>query len=272
VRALESADEAALDLFRLALFHEAMHAEAFAWTWQALGWPGPAIAPRRFAATSGPTPGAMRIAAGPAVLGSVAGDGFVFDNEKWAHRVAVGAFEIDRHPVTNRWFAAFVDAGGYDDPRWWPATRTEPPAPRAAMPRYWRRGPAGFEQRRFDRWIALAPDEPVVHVSAVEAEAFCRWAGRRLPTEAEWQRASACEDFAWGESVWEWTASRFEPFAGFVPDAYRDYSAPWFGTRRVLKGGSFATPPCLVDRRFRNFFEPWRGDVFAGFRTCARTA
>ena len=103
------------------------------------------------------------------------------------------------------------------------------------------------------------------HVSWNEAQAYCRWAGARLPTEAEWTYAA--RTMQWGE-VWEWTASTFAPFPGFGADPYADYSQPWFGTHKVLKGASFATPPRVVSAAFRNFYTPDRADVFAGFRTC----
>ena len=141
---------------------------------------------------------------------------------------------------------------------------------RQAIPRAGGGTRGTWETRWFDRWLPLDPDQPVIHLSAWEAEAYARWAGRRLPTAAEWEHAAASQPaFAWGRSVWEWTASTFTPYPGFAAGPYRDYSAPWFGDHRELRGGAFATHARLHDPRYRNFFQPDRNDVFAGFRTAA---
>jgi iron(II)-dependent oxidoreductase len=122
--------------------------------------------------------------------------------------------------------------------------------------------------RRFDRWMPIADDEPVRHVSWHDAMAYCEWAGRRLPTEAEWEYAALAGLENVGH-VWEWTASTFLPYPGFLRDPYKEYSEPWFGTHKVLRGSSFATPPGVAHPRFRNFYTPDRADIFVGFRTCA---
>jgi iron(II)-dependent oxidoreductase len=186
---------------------------------------------------------------------------------------------------------------------------------------YWRRAGGGWERRDFDRWVALEPHRPAIHVAWWEAEAFCRWARRRLPSEAEWEAAAAGEPdgrgglaprrrrYPWGDgaptpalanldlarrgcadvadhaggdsafgcrqmlgNVWEWTASDFQPYPGFEAGPYREYSQPWFGTHKVLRGGAFATRSRLARCAYRNFFTPDRRDVWAGFRTCALEA
>ena len=299
-----------LYFFRLALFHEDMHAEAAVYMAQALGIALPAewAFPGRPATETLP-PGldmASLAAAGAALeglvykppagrwtLGSAAGEGFVFDNELGAHPVALQAFEIDAAPVTWARYLPFVEAGGYQDARWWShegwlwvqeaaqrrslfSQRTGQGAAGEGpgLPRDLRRDEAVWFQRRFDRWMPLDLQGPAVHLSAYEADAWCRWAGRRLPSEAEWECAamtapsSAQPSFDWGR-VWEWTSSAFEPFPGFAPHPYRDYSAPWFGSRRVLRGASAATSPRLAHPKYRNFFTPERNDIFSGFRSCA---
>ncbi len=261
-------DDACTYFHRLALFHEDMHGEAFAWLRATLGWPAPdGLAPGTL-----PAGAPIGIAGGDVELGRDPGEpGFSFDNESPRRRARVAPFEIDAAPVMNGPFARFVEAGGYDDARWWPG---EAGAWRRrqsrARPERWRRSQAGaWQQRWFDRWIALDPDAAVIHVNAFEAEAFARWAGRRLPSAAEWERATAEPRFRWGRSVWEWTADAFQPHPGFVAGPYRDYSAPWFGDHRELRGGSFAAHDRLHHPKYRNFFTPDRSDVFAGFRTAA---
>ena len=229
------ASEDELYFFRLVALHEAMHAEAAAYMGEALGI--------RLALPQVPTPArpALTRIALPQQHFKVGSplEGFAFDNELLDHHVPLPAFQIDSQPVSWARFMPFVKAGGCQPrPGWAEAAARDPAA-------------------------------PAVHVSAIEAEGGCRWAGRRLPTEAEWECAAVqAPGFSWGE-VWEWTASTFEPYPEFTPHPYRDYSQPWFGSRRVLRGAAAATSPWLAHPRYRNFFEPQRSDIFAGFRSCA---
>jgi gamma-glutamyl hercynylcysteine S-oxide synthase len=298
---------------QLALFHEDMHAEAFLMTRQTLAYPRPAALPPPPADAAGPLSGDVVVPGGPFQLGASAGNGFVFDNEKWAHPVELRPFAIARAPVTLAQFEAFLDDGGYTRPEWWSTAgwRWREQAD-IRHPVYWaRRSSGGWARREFDRWLPLEPHRPMCHVNWYEAEAYYRWSGRRLPTEAEWERAALGTTapkrrFPWGEeaptahqanldglaggvvdvaaagggdgphgcrqligNVWEWTASPFLPYPGFAPDPYREYSAPWFGTHHVLRGGCWATRARMLRGTWRNFYRPERRDAWAGFRTCA---
>jgi iron(II)-dependent oxidoreductase len=300
---------------RLATFHEDMHAEAFAYTRQTFSYPRPHPAGARQGETdaAGPLPGDVVVPGGRFLLGARRGaEPFVFDNEQWAHPVELRPFAIARAPVTQAEFAAFVGEDGYRRRELWSEAGWEWRERAGALhPVYWQReGPGRWLRRDFDRWVPLGPHRPVLHVNWYEAEAYCRWAGRRLPTEAEWEAAAGGLDekrrFPWGDSppsaeranldgaavgcvdvaacaagdspygcrqmignVWEWTADDFRPYPGFEAGPYRDYSAPWFDTHKVLRGGCWLTRGRLLRNTWRNFYKPDRRDVWAGFRTCA---
>ena len=205
-------------------------------------------------------------------MGAQPGSGFVFDNEKWAHPVTVKPFRMAKAPVTNAEFAAFIEDRGYRRQELWSeAGWIWREAAQAEAPVYWKKQDGLWMQRAFDEWILLPPHQPVIHVNWFEADAWCRWAGRRLPAEVEWELAAHTAQrrgFHWGD-VWEWTGSSFRPYPGFAADPYVDYSAPWFGTHKVLRGASFATHARIKHLKYRNFYRPERDDIFSGFRSCA---
>ena len=262
-------DDASLYFHRLVLAHEDMHHEAALYTAQHLGiaidgWRQSALADAN---------GALSFEAGPWTLGH-GGRGFAFDNELGAHEVVLPATDIDRRAVRWTEFLPFVEAGGYRDARWWSAAgRAWLAADGREAPRYLRHEASGWQRWRDGAWGPLDLAEAACHLTLFEAEAWCRWAGRRLPSEAEWERAAVTrpDAFAWGD-VWEWTATAFAPYPGFVAHPYRDYSAPWFGSRTVLRGASFMTQPRMRHPRYRNFFVGDRNDVPAGFRSCRLAA
>ena len=313
--------ERALYFYELAIRHEDMHVEALTYMRETLAYPQPQGLGDHASAAAGGLSGDAQVPGGTWRLGATRREGFVFDNEKWAHEVELSTFRIARAPVTNREFAAFVEAGGYRVREYWSdAGWAWRDRLRAERPTYWQpKSDGAWAWRRYDRTEAVAPDAPVVFINWYEAEAWCRWARRRLPTEAEWEAAALGEPSAdgkslsgvkrpwpWGDTVptgehanlgfafdapldvaacpqgdsafgcrqmvgnvWEWTASDFTPFPGFAADPYEDYSRPWFGSRKVLRGGCWATSDRIGRPTYRNFFPPARNDIFGGFRTCA---
>jgi gamma-glutamyl hercynylcysteine S-oxide synthase len=246
-----AASDDELYFFRLVALHEAMHAEAAVYMTHSLGVPLPHDASYPVEPLGRRDP--IHIPAQRFKLGW-SGAGFAFDNEFRPMDVDLEAFEIDAQPVSWDRFLAFARADGYRRRDLWDAA-----------------GWAWLQEQGIPDHEAHAADPhgAATHLTAYEADAWCRWARRKLPTEAQWECAALADPrFSWGQA-WEWTASPFEPYPGFVPHPYRDYSAPWFGTRRVLRGACPATSPMLAHPRYRNFFEPQRNDILAGFRSCA---
>jgi iron(II)-dependent oxidoreductase len=298
-------------VYGLVISHENQHDETML---QALGLrsgppildTGAKLPPGRpgLAGTSVPVPG------GPFVLGvDAATEPHSLDNERPAHVVDVPGFRIGRVPVTNAEWRRFIDDGGYREPRWWSDRGwTHRQEAGLVAPKFWN---ADGTRTRFGHVEDVPPDEPVQHVTYFEAEAFAAWAGARLPTEVEWEKACAWDPvaqarrrFPWGASeptaalanldgdalrpapvgaypagasaygveqmlgdVWEWTSSPLQPWPGFTPMIYEQYTRPFFdGDYRVLRGGSWAVGSGIVRPSFRNWDHPIRRQIFSGVR------
>jgi len=246
---------------QLALYHQDMHNEAYAYMWQSLAYTWPletslsAVQYQQIYFE----PRYIDIPQSQFQLGSAPNSGFIFDNEKWQHEVRVPAFSISSHAVSNGDYLEFLRSVG--------DVKTHS---LEYQPAYWKKEGDLWFERFFDRWHELDLKAPVRHISAHNAEQYCLWKGVRLPTENELCLLMASPQANWLPSqLWEWTSSTFKPFEGFSSDPYQDYSAPWFdGKHRVLKGWSVFTPNYLRRPQFRNFYLPSRSDFFCGFRTC----
>jgi ergothioneine biosynthesis protein EgtB len=266
-----------LHFFRAALFYEELRHEQLLTVAQTLGVALPLQLPLPVRPRD-----PVLVPAGEWTLGASPG-GFAFGIEKWAHRVSVPEFEIDAQPVHWSQYIEFVDEGGYDREELWQPEGWRWLQEQAALDG--RRGPRHVEQigsaggavrqAFFGKPTRMSGSQGVMHVSWWEADAYARWAGRRLPTEVEWEMAAHVaqrQGFRWGD-VLEWTAGTLRPWEGFAPDAWAlgtvFEAAPHFGRARVLRGASFATPQRLVGAKLRRFALPDRDDAFVGFRTCS---
>ena len=246
--------------YRLALLHEDMHGEALQMTLKTLGLPLSNLGAVPVLPTGTLAEEDLVFEGGLFRLGTDPdADSFVFDNEEDAHDVELEAFVIAPQPVVRADYERFVRSDDYRNEKLW-----------SSAGRAWL-AERGRDAISLDRMGGAAGEQPAMHVSYFAAEAFCRWAGRRLPTETEWEFAAVRSPAFWASvgQVWEWTSSPFEPYPGFQAGPYREYSEPWFHTHQVLRGGSFATRRRLMTPRFRNFYLPDRNDMFVGFRTCA---
>jgi len=284
------------------LEHEEMHQETLAYMWHQLPYstkrkPRDYVTLTQAAHRIDPRDIA-RVPAGRAVMGTPPDEApFAWDNEQPSFSVDVPAFAVDVHNVTNAAFLEFVEAGGYREPKWWRdedwAWVTEEGI---AHPTFWVRQNGEWHWRGMFEPVPLPPDWPV-YVTWAEANAFVTWCGGRLPSEAEYVRASRgtgpgnCDFERWDpEPVgvrpasvsdygvrdlagngWEWTSDVFAPFTGFTPlPSYPEYSADFFdGSHFVLKGASPVTVRPLVRPGFRNWFRPRYPYVYATFR-CVR--
>ena len=238
-----------------------------------------------------PGPAAEPVSDGPEMVAVEAGSheigagppeqGFAYDNERPRQRVPVASFEIDRTPVTNGAYLEFVEKTGAEPPMYWE-----------------RDGEGGWQRTAMGRTETVDSSHPVIHVSWNEAAAFAMWAGKRLPSEGEWEAAAAgasreranldqlsfgtAPAGAYGDAasdvgavqmlgdVWEWTGSDFTAYPGFEAFPYPEYSEVFFGPEhKVLRGGAWATRRPVIRTSFRNWDLPERRQIFAGFR-CVR--
>ncbi|HET6830825.1 MAG TPA: SUMF1/EgtB/PvdO family nonheme iron enzyme [Solirubrobacterales bacterium] len=274
---IESDDRLLRDgfVYELLIAHEQQHNETMLQLLQMIPGYEPPLRASGAADPPPPGPKAIAIDGGSYEIGA-GPEGFAYDNERPRHEVEVAPFLIDRLPVTNADFAAFVAATG------------------SGPPLYWERdGAGGWVDTRFGLRRPVEPGAPVIHVDHRQASEFAAWAGKRLPTELEWEIAAAGSDPAaanldhaafgtrppaiasdhgavgmLGDS-WEWTATRFDAYPGFEPFPYREYSEEFYGRGYpVLRGGSWATRRNVIRISFRNWDLPERRQIFSGFR-CA---
>jgi ergothioneine biosynthesis protein EgtB len=299
LRALENGDldQAALDLVWLGLQHEQQHQELILMDIQHVLSQNPLGAayrtenapPRR---TPVDDPSWVRFDGGLVDVGH-GDESFAYDNEGPRHRVYLEDFELAAHPVSNAQWMEFLEDGGYDDPTLWLddawALLQEREDLRAPM--YWRRTGGQWLQFTLHGWEPLRIEDPAVHISYYEADAFARWSGQRLPTEFEWEHAARSvpmegnfvEDAHWypraGSSsdgrlaqifgdVWEWTQSAYAAYPGYrpAPGAVGEYNGKFMVNQYVLRGGCFATPRAHIRPTYRNFFHPYKRWHFGGMR------
>jgi len=217
---LSRGDDAKRDyLAQYAVFHHDMHNEAYTYTRQTLNYPQPNIGkPGHQLLNVGTLSGDVDIPGGNFMLGATQQDGFVFDNEKWAHTVEVAPFSISRAAVSNADYLKFVEASGYGNREYWDEQGWKwREQSKLSHPVYWRLDSAGWLIKQFDQWNPLPMIAAVIHVCWHEAQEYCRWARRRLPSEAEWEVAASAEPSADGKTLSD--TKRYFPWGNTEPQA-----------------------------------------------------
>ena len=293
--AIPRLEPAALELLELGVHHEQQHQELMLTDMLAAFAENP-LAPAVWPRTQetiqiAPPMGSARFPGGIAEIGH-AGAGFAFDCEGPRHRVLIEPYELAARPVTNGEWIRFIEAGGYAGSGHWASDGWDwVRANAVTAPLYWERDGDGVWLRYgLDGKRPVDPTEPVAHISWYEADAFARWAGARLPTEAEWEVAAAGLDPSTGNQldvpgpvrprpapagagqmfgdVWEWTSSPFTPYPGFrsAEGTVGEYNGKFMVNQFVLRGGSCATPRGHVRASYRNFFYPHQRWQFCGLR------
>lgn len=296
--------------------HQQMHLESLIWCRQTLGFQAPSYAKETEPSLTADAPGDAHIPAGTYRIGvpvpepDAKSANFSFDNERPGFEMDLDGFSISKTLVSMGDYLGFVEEGGYTASEWWSfgGNYWRRHFGREA-PVYWEKIDGEWTVRRFDRIVPLDPGAPMLHLSFWEAEAYCKWAGRRLPTEFEWEvaaRGPEARKFPWGSepagsshvamechpaatapvtaypegaspfgclqmigTAWEWTTSQYLPYPGFSVDMYAYMSTLQFGDHKTTKGGSCATSLTLPRNTFRQAIHPDRTDMFTGFRTCA---
>jgi len=291
---LAEIDHLPADLITLGLNHEQQHQELMLMDLTATFFENPLRPAVWKAETAAP-------AAMPAPLGwrdgreglveiGHEGGGFAFDNEGPRHKVWLHRHQLADRPVTNAEWQAFMAHGGYADPLLWLSDGWAwVQAEKVEAPLYWVKSEGGWQRFALDGLRPVNPVEPVCHISYYEADAYARWVGARLPTEAEWEAAAEELDPAAGNQldaagavrplpsdgsvqlfgdVWEWTGSAYLPYPGFRPaeGAVGEYNGKFMISQMVLRGGCCATPRGHVRPSYRNFFYPHQRWMYSGLR------
>lgn len=240
-------------VYEMLLAHELQHNETMLQLLQMVdGYESPLVEEAAAVEPVDEVPEMVAIGAGEYEIGAPE-RGFAYDNESPRHPVGLAAFEIDRAPVTNAAYIEFMEDTGAEPPLYWGPD-----------------GGGGWLDTAMGRHTPIEPERPLVHVSWEQADAFARWAGKRLPSELEWEAARP--SLRGVGHAWEWTASDFLPYPGFEAFPYREYSEVFFGSEyKVLRGAAWATHPAVVRPSFRNWDLPRRRQIFSGLR-CARDA